>query len=286
MAAVALRYFAQIVTLAVMNASTTHAGVYGAPAKASNLPQSECITDFSLFGEAPQRKFPPVLLRSEVVPLRFKVLDSSRLSQVAKVIDLNGQVDPRLKNLPAGNYVYAIDSKRRLVILPRAIDPGPVDINSLSATFIGSHEGIVQMLKAVDGKGPKLIAAGEITIRDDRVRMVSNGAGSYRGFTDHLNYAATEFKAHGLAINERTELRDHSVKPFADPHGLADGQARAVIEAARDPGFAVLQSAFRVILKRVDEKFPGQMDFIRAAIAVKETSRQERLLQAAGMVSS
>jgi hypothetical protein len=229
---------------------------------------------------------PQVLVRSEKVPLKNKVLDVPRLLRATNVVELNGEVSSRLQHLPNGNYVYSIDTEKRLVLVPRALNHGSVNLDAPDATFVGSHEGIVKFLRSIYQTEPQFLPAGEITVRNGRVMMVSNGAGTYRGGSDHLAYAVGQLESHGLAIDARTERRDFSLKKYPDPHGLAPGQARAEIEATRDPGFASLQKTFRSVMKKIDEHFPGQFDFVVAAMAVKDRERQGRLLHAASLISS
>jgi hypothetical protein len=265
--------------------SVAHAG-FSSVHSATAISETPCSVDFAAIGDGLQQALPTVLVRSETIPLEKKVLDVGRLLRATNVVELNGNVSHRLVHLSNGNYVYAIDSEKHLVLMPRALDPGPVDLNAPETSFIGSHEGITRFLRAVYRTEPQFLAAGEITVRNGRVMMVSNGAGSYRGQTEHLNYAVHELKEHGLAINKRTEQRDFSVKKYSDPHGLAPGQSMAEVEASRDPGFSSLQRAVRAVMKKVDERFPGQTDFVRAAISVQDREAQGQLLEAAGVISS
>lgn len=249
---------------------------------AANSPPSvpsNCASSFAALARDINR--PTQLARSEQVPLLNKVLDVERLRRHVKVVDIGS--NSKIGDLQDGTYLYVIDGNRRLAIMDRLVDPGAQNLADPAAQFLGSHEGLVTHLKAAFKEEPTLYAAGEVVVRNGRVLMFSNGAGTYRGTQEHLDYAIREMRNAGVEIDSRTELRNYAKKKYSDPHGTANSQARVALETKRDPTLMSLVLEARSVMRKLDDRFPKPEDIVHAAIAIRDPEKQGEVLQAVGL---
>ncbi len=249
---------------------------------AANTPPpipSNCASSFAALSREIAR--PTQLIRSEQVPLLNKVLDVDRLRRAVKIVDIGSK--SKIGELQDGTYLYVIDSNRRLAIMDRLVDPGAQNLADPAAQFLGSHEGLVTHLKSTFKEEPSLYAAGEVVVRNGRVLMFSNGAGTYRGTQEHLDYAIREMRNAGVDIDSRTELRNYAKKKYSDPHGTANSQARLALETKRDPTLMSLVLEARSVMRKLDDRFPQPEDIVRAAIAIRDPEKQGEVLQAVGL---
>lgn len=249
--------------------------VLGCPAVAGSNPQFHpltssslaCPTNFVRLVLEPPRPHPPVLRYTKQL-LEGKILDRKVLAENAKILDLE-KPSNELSDLPEQIYTYAIDQKDRLVVIPRTIDPGDVELAKPDSKVLASHIGIKRMLATPLDSRIRFVAAGEIVVRNGRVFAVSNGAGSFKGGTENLEYALHHLKKFGLKVDERTELRDFAKKKYPSPHGPEKKQvafqARIALEASRDPEFlSVLKEVRRVMI--IMERFPDVGTFVQPAM--------------------
>lgn len=223
---------------------------------------------FELFG------LPPALKQAEKFRLSGKLFDVAKLKAKTTVLDVSVSSNAKLPQLGERTYLYVIDKSQRLAITERFLDPG-ADVPLTARTkFLGSHEGLKRMLQNGSSENVELVAAGEIVIRNGRVFAVGNGAGTYPGGTENLNYALAKLKKAGLKIDDRTDVRDYSKNAYRDPHDFEGMQTLRAIRELRDPKFSAFFDQCRRVMTVVDGKFPNAENFY---IMAKASTGDERL---------
>ncbi len=234
-----------------------------------NRPVPNCLVEYEKLGQ------PPVLKQAEKFRLSGKLFDVEKLGRAVTVIDVSPGSPAKLPELKEVTYLYVIDKNDRMVLVERFLDPGPSVEITARTKILGSHEGLRRFLLSQSSDEVLLVAAGEVVIRNGRVYAVSNGAGTYPGGTDNLNYAIGKLKNAGLKMDERTQVLDHSVNAYPDPHDL---RGQPTIDAIRalntDSKFAALVEQTRRTMKTVDGKFPDSDEFYMSAIKSTEDSEK------------
>lgn len=174
------------------------------------------------------------------------LLDPVILKQIVIKIDFSAMRQTvRLSNLKDGFYLYLMDSKNQVAIMERAAvreDGRPYSEDG----YIGTHEGLSRVL----GKTP-VYAAGEFSIRDGEVRMVSNGSGTFRGGVENLAYAYETLRLLGLNVKNETITLDYSTQKIADPHGSVKSQVLDEIKIRSNPDLQALRERTRSVMKRI-----------------------------------
>jgi hypothetical protein len=219
---------------------------------------------------------PTPLVKQEKFRLSGKLFDMQKLKKATTIIDVRIGSAAKLPKLDEKTYLYVIDKNQNLALIERFLDPG-ADVKITNRTkFLGSHEGLKRLLQTKSSEQVELISAGEIVIRNGRVFSVSNGAGTYKGTTVHLDYGIEKLKQAGLAINDRTEVRDFSKSVFADPHDFDGKGTIEALRALRDPKFASVLQETRRVMKSIDGKFPDDEEFFASAIKTTDDDAVKR----------
>ncbi|MDZ4084823.1 MAG: hypothetical protein U1E10_17910 [Bdellovibrionales bacterium] len=198
-------------------------------------------------------KFPPAIQETVGQTIRGKVMDVSRLRTSLKLLKANDKsAADSLSKLEDGIYIYGIDRKGNVGMIPRNLDPGgSIDETS---TFIGSHLGLRAAMKDAVGGEVDFVSAGEVIVRNGRTMAVTNGAGSFKNGTEHLEFGVEQLKQRGLKVDGRTEIRDFSNKNnfYEDPHDAVSDQIPREIKVARDPVLRDLHKETSGLVARVD----------------------------------
>lgn len=163
-----------------------------------------------------------------------------------------------LKNLPDGDYVFLMDAKERTIVSPRT----PESVGGANTgRYLVTHRSLAQKLKEIDGREPTIFAAGEFKITNGRVSEINNKSGTYRGTSQHLNYAADTLKSRwGLRVEEGTTMRDLSTAR-ADPSHFREKDSSELLLKFRDtPDFNRLTSLYQRLAEVYPAKIPGRMD--------------------------
>lgn len=211
-------------------------------------------------------KLPPVIARSEGTVLKSKVLDPERLKR--SVITANVRDSKKsLQNLEDGIYVFGIDTRGNIAVLPRNLDPGGrLESESL---FVGSHLGIQSYLKHATGRDPEFVAMGEFVQRNGRTFMAGNGAGTFKSGTENLEYGIERLKEKGLPIDGRTQIRDYSKEVFEDPHDLVNVQVPIELRVQRDPVLRAGHAEAAKVMRAIDPLgIPDKDAFFERALAM------------------
>lgn len=228
---------------------------------------ANCLLDYEKLGQ------PPVLKQAEKFRLSGKLFDVQKLGRVVTVIDVQPGSAATIPDLKETTYLYVIDKNNKMALIERFLDPDPKVQMTARTKILGSHEGLKRFMQSQSTEGVELVAAGEIVIRNGRVYAVSNGAGTYPGGTDNLNYAIGKLKSAGLKMDERTQVLDHSVHSYPDPHDLRGQPTINAIRALNtDPKFAALVEQTRRTMKNIDGKFPDSDEFYLSAFKSTEDS--------------
>lgn len=196
-------------------------------------------------------KTPSTINETTGTPILRKVLDVSRLKPSLKLLKASkNPTADSLSHLDDGIYIYGIDKKGNTGIIPRNLDPGgPIDESS---TFIGSHIGLRTVMKDALGEDVEFVSAGEVIVRNGRTMAVTNGAGSFKNGSEHLEFGVEQLKQRGLKIDGRTEIRDFSKNLYEDPHDAVAIQIPIEIKVFRDPALRDLHSQTASLVTRVD----------------------------------
>lgn len=200
-------------------------------------------------------KFPPAIQETTGQAIKGKVMDVSRLRTSLRLMkESDKSTANSLSKLEDGIYIYGIDKKGNVGLIPRNLDPGgSIDESS---TFIGSHLGLRSAMKDAMGGEIEFVSAGEVVIRNGRTMAVTNGAGSFKNGTEHLEFGVEQLKQRGLKVDGRTEIRDFSNKKnfYEDPHDAVSEQIPREIKVARDPVLRDLHTETSGLVAKVDAK--------------------------------
>jgi hypothetical protein len=184
---------------------------------------------------------------------RAKVMDADRFKRATILLNTHSQRQSQaLSHLSDGTYIYLFDEKGSVAIVDRVMDPGAGEsLADPRSKYIGSHAGLAGYLGYLFKRPPKVVAAGEIVVRNGRVMAISNGSGTYRGSAVNLKFAVEKFHDFGLRLDAKTNIADYSKLP-RDPHVGAAKIVRSEIRVIRNPAFRRLVNATRDVMTYVD----------------------------------
>lgn len=106
--------------------------------------------------------------------------------------------------LADGNYLYCIDSHKRIVYSPRTLRESV----STDAQYLVTHRSLYSFITHTQSAEPDIIAAGEFRIINGRVSQVNNKSGTFKGNQTHLAFAVSFLKTVGLKIEANTDQKD------------------------------------------------------------------------------
>ncbi len=198
-------------------------------------------------------KVPATIQETVGQAIHGKVMDVARLRTSLKLVKGNDKsAAEAFSRLDDGIYIYGVDKNGNAGLIPRNLDPGgSIGENS---TFIGSHLGLRVAMKDALGQEINFVSAGEVIVRNGRTMAVTNGAGSFKNGTEHLEFGVQQLRQRGLKIDGRTEIRDYSKNVYEDPHDIVSTQVPLEIKVQRDPALRSLHQETSGLVAKVDAK--------------------------------
>jgi hypothetical protein len=207
---------------------------------------------------------------SEKPSVQTALLDPEALKYLVQVFDqtlTSKRAD--LERFEDGFYLYLIDDTYRVAIMDRvaiAKDGRLFDQNA----FVGTHDGIHIAMDR-----PTVLAAGEFSVRGDKVIMISNGSGRFRGHTENLDFAMKLLSKLGLKLTSETSVLDYSKTKISDPHETVSKQVELEIRIRQDPKKQALRMRTREVMRKLNgRRWQAINDQLRA-IASKEPLRMQ-----------
>jgi hypothetical protein len=227
-----------------------------------------------------------------------KVRDLKRLYAATTILNIHNSMHRKvIQSLPDGTYIFLGDSKGNVAFLNQVMDPGVEAMKSPStATFIGAHDGIYQVLEDFarqqakhTGKpfrAPEIVMAGGFVNRDHRLARFDNGAGSRWSDQQHLDYSRQAWDYFGLPFDSRTEVINYAVAKSNSESGRRLSRHEFVrlqvideLEYAHDPHLRKVQERVREIMRYLDRELPDEkaaLDAISAGLRIPSLTPDER----------
>jgi hypothetical protein len=220
---------------------------------------------------------PAPISKHEKTFLKNKVFDLKRLKKTTKIVNIHDVSKAKLPKMRDGTYVYAIDHAGHLGIVNRMMDPGLEATKVPGATFLGSHAGLAILFENLFGVAPQFVATGEVVFRNGRVLAVTSASGTYRGKTANFTYAIDQFRALGLPIDSKTQLRDYSVQ-FYDPHSTVEEQVLLALRFAHDPHLSQILDETRDVMRQLDRNLKDANEIMNIAFDPSRSSADQNML--------
>lgn len=105
--------------------------------------------------------------------------------------------------------------------------------------YVGSHDGLLQVMTDGHPERDHFVAAGSFKWRSGRMLSLSNSTGTYPADLERLQFARDTFRQVGIQTVDSARIYDFSVKAV-DPHGAAPVHAQTDFWAQHSPSFRVL----------------------------------------------
>ena len=228
--------------------------------KSCSMLFDELSTQSPLHVFLPSRPLPAIISKTVNNKLvEVKVIDPARIEKQAKVFPSTTEVHEQkpLSHLEDGTYVYLMDKSRQTAIVSRRFDDtrltpegDPIE------QYVGAHDSLYILIEAKNAHVPEVVAAGEIIVRNNKVIVVSNASGTFRGNATHLEFATSELENLGLQVTKETRHIDYSVNPLGDPHDGVAKEVKDELRMLRDPEARRLWQKTRLATARFNKAFP------------------------------
>jgi hypothetical protein len=146
-------------------------------------------------------------------------------------------------------YLFVVLQTGKIWVTPQLISPRQND------AYIGSHRAL-EARKNKKNPQDKIVAAGEIIVKNGVISFISNKSGTFRGNQKHLDYSIFMMRNLGIEIPEQVNTQDFFSEP-RDLHAVHLARAEA-LSLAETPEYKDMKARWEPLIFRLHQLYPDR----------------------------